>query len=135
MLLKKGQKFQPTGMNSNSHNYRIGSTYEAIRDDTGNGTMGKDILTGWTGNTIMSPECKILPITRDAIVKELSDIEEQHKKEITQLQSKLAYLDETKKEEYDEMEYKCYQAIKSMGSNASDVEKAKLISQLIKGEF
>jgi len=146
MLIKKGQKFQVTdnaglGTNCNSHNYYTGVTYEAIQDDTGNGTRGKDALvahSSWVGNTsntIMEQNYKIILVNRDSIVKGISDLKEKHEKELAKLQVQLAYLDESKKEEYDETEFKCYQAIKSMGSNASNVEKATLISRIIKGEF
>lgn len=129
MLIKKGQKFQVVGVNRNGHNYFTGTSYEAITDDIGRGTRGKD-EQGWAGNTITEENYQVLPITRDAIAKEISDLEEKHKKEIDKLHSKLAYLDESKKEEYDEMEHRCYQAIKGLNSNASDVEKALLISPI-----
>jgi hypothetical protein len=133
MLIKKGQKFQVVGVNRNGHSYYTGIIYEALKDDTGNGTTGTDDR-GYRGNTITAENYQVLPITRDDITKEISDLEKKHKKEIDKLQAQLAYLDESKKEEYDEMEHKCYQAIKSLSSTASDVEKAMLISRLVKGD-
>ena len=54
-------------------------------------------------------------------------------KQLEEVNSKIAYVKETKSEKFDETEFKVYQTLKAFDNKEmTDIEKAQLISKLIK---
>jgi hypothetical protein len=81
-------------------------------------------------------EVKILPYTKINLQELSRDINikiSELSKENDLIEDKITYLEETKLEEFDETEYKVYQILKLLNvSNITDIEKAKLIADMIK---
>lgn len=136
-LIKAGEKFRVVGMrNVNSHNYKVGKIYEATYNDTGCGVQGKDITDPhWLGNTITSANYELTCFTRKDINKQIEEAQKEYEEKTKGLKAMIDFMDKTGTEEYDDVQYKCYQAIKGLNSKASDMDKAKLIARLIKGEY
>jgi len=134
-LVKKGKKFRVLASNSNSHNYAAGRVYEAIYDDKGSGVMGRDPDSNWQGNTITFRDYAIVELTREEISTQLDELKKKYEKDLARLQSMLDFLEKTGQTVYDEMKHRCYVAITSLNSDATDMEKAEVIARLVNGEF
>ena len=130
-LVKKGQNFQVLSSNCNCHNYKPGKLYTALKDDVGYGIMGKDEQTGWVGNSIQASDYSVVPLNREEIALEMDALKKGFEKDLKRYQDMLDFLDKTGTEVFEDMKFRCYTAITSLNSNATDLEKAEVIAGLI----
>lgn len=81
--------------------------------------------------------CNVIPAdiehvlqTKEDIEKDLAEVEAQAE----MLRLRLKYMKKTKSDTFDEMEFKVFTALQALKTKKSDVEKARLIAEIIKNE-
>ena len=127
MSIKIGDLFTVEGTNTNGHNYVIGRTYKALRDDIGSGVNGQDIETEFIGNNITNANYRKIAFTVEKIEKEITKLEET----ITEKKLILEWMKSNDVKEYDSLEFKCWSCLKTINQDISEIEKAKIIAKLI----
>jgi hypothetical protein len=108
-------------------------------------TIGtKVLLNSWNGSTYIAngnslafsiKPCDFVYIyNKETIEEDLNRIKEEKvelQKREDYYNSALKFIEENKVEEFDEMQYKAYQVLKTVNSESSDLEKSKLISDIL----
>ncbi len=121
--------------NTCNHNYTIGRTYEAIKNNHSEYYSLKDLETGAIGNQIILSDMKRTNISKEYIQKTIESLKKSKKEtdaKINNLENKILWMEETGNEFFVENEFKAYQTLKLIDNNElSLVEKSKLIAQLI----
>jgi hypothetical protein len=82
------------------------------------------------GLNIYQQDMALCPTTREDIKKEADSLRAQ----IAALDAQIAYLDETKSESYDDLEWRCYQALKAIKNSNDTVETSKVVAKLVRNE-
>lgn len=132
MEFKKGMLVKVIG-NCNSHGYEIGKIYK-IHSPHGCGEPECYILAeknGRPGSTVISiKDMEAVGLTKADFEKERDELD----KKIAEIDNKIEWMTKNKVEKFDETEYKCWAALKTLDSKVSMMDKAKIIAKLIKGE-
>lgn len=132
--IKRGQKFRVIG-NAGGHNYPLGKVFTFKRDMVSASGSATDIAEEVQyGNNIYASDIElVITQTLDELKKEKSDLEKRYKKEIAELEEKIKVCEENGLEEFDEDFAKVYKILKVVEGKKTRTEKAKVITQLLKG--
>jgi hypothetical protein len=134
--IKIGTKVKVVG-NKCSHTYEIGKTYEVYTKQAGTSDSHTCILKNSedrTGNNIYLSDLEITSMTKTEIEENIVSLENNKIKidqEISLEKSKISYLEETGLTEINEDEFKVYGVLKTLKQDLTDIERAKIIAQLI----
>lgn len=129
--LKKGQKFIVT-KHSGGHNYPLNVVLTLKRDYNGATTSGSDIAEEVQyGNTIAISCIELVSLTIEEMEKQLQQLEKEYQKESKELTDKIKFCKDSGLESYDENTFKVYQTLSVLKGKKSDIEKAKVIAELI----
>lgn len=86
-------------------------------------------IEGYPGNLLYMSEIEIISFRKEDIIKEITSLEEK----ISELKSKEQFIIDNNVEEFDETQYKVFKTLETLeNKDMSDIEKSKLISDLIK---
>ena len=135
--LKKGQKFVVVG-NCNGHNYPLNTDLYLNRDGESDRAM-TDCAEGRSCNSLEAKDICLIATSQTLaeIRGEIKSIEDNildERGRIAQMEARIDLCEKLGFEEYNEDILKIYESLKVIKSKASDAEKAKVISQIIKGE-
>lgn len=123
---KVGDIILVTG-NSESANYKIGEKYRVTRVECK--TLEAESLDGkWQGNWLNHFDCKLSGINRDYFEKNIAE----RQRLIDEDKAIIAWMDEVGADEYDENEFKVWQALTTIESGTmSKLDKVKAIAALL----
>lgn len=132
--LKMGEKVKIVG-NSSGHSFSVGS-YGKVTflhnagqcHPTANYQVSDD--RGAKFNCYQQ-DLDLCAVTRAEILKEAESLREK----IASLDAQVAYLDETKSETFDDLEWRCYQALKAIKNSDDTVETSKVVAKLVRNEI
>lgn len=85
---------------------------------------------GIRSNNLYQQDLELAPMSREDIKKEAESLREK----IASLDGQLAYLDETKSDYFDDLEWRCYQALKAIKNSSDTVETSKVVAKLVRNE-
>lgn len=125
MNFKAGQKVKIVASTS-GHGYGIGKICIVGTVNNTNNTL---TIKNGSGSYLYPADVVALSVTREELEKEKEDL----KNQLDDINAKLTFLDETGESELDSEVSRCYTALKTLDSNASDLEKAKKIADLFRG--
>lgn len=143
--IKEGVKFEVSAMGG-GHNYGSPGTPLLLKstisvknqvggwiDASSNVT---NAVTNFAGNTLNFSYISVLhPLTEEAIKEKIKSLNSKKKSidlEITVLKDKLSFIKENELDEFDENQFKAYSILQTLKKASSDIEKAKLIADIIK---
>lgn len=129
--LKKGQKFMVVA-NSNSHNYPMDTVLTLNRDGIKTTSMSNCAVEVLDGNNLMASDCVLLDMSLEMMKSELVDMSERYKTESDELKSKIDFCEKNGLDTFDEDFYKVHLALKALDSDATLMEKTKVITALLK---
>ena len=125
--VKVGDIILVTG-NEGSANYTIGEKYrvKTVKDKI----LIAETLDGlWQGNWLQQHDAKVVGITREDYQKEIAE----HQAQIDEAKAVIAWMDEAGVTEYDENEFKVWQALTTIENGSmSKLDKVKAIAGLLK---
>lgn len=85
-------------------------------------------LTGTLSYYLYARQFDIAPITKEELNEERDDLMNQ----VSEINSKLSWMDEVGNKEYDEDEFRAWQALSIVDSATSKIEKARALAKLMK---
>ena len=130
--IKIGQKFIVIA-NRGGHNYPMGKTLTFSRNGIDGTTMNDCMVDkeGRSHNSIMIDEIQLVYETVVQMKDQIKKLNASHTKELATLQFKIDTCEELGMEVYDEDFVKIYKALQALNSDATILEKTKLIVKLI----
>ncbi len=125
--VKVGDIILVTG-NEGSANYTIGEKYR-VKTVKGKVLTAETLDGGWQGNWLQEYDAKVVGITREDYQKEIAE----HQAQIDEAKAVIAWMDEAGVTEYDENEFKVWQALTTIENGSmSKLDKVKAIAGLLK---
>jgi hypothetical protein len=130
--IKKGQKFIVVA-NTGGHNYPIGEELYFNRDGTAASSMENIAVstTGRTYNHIKISEIELVNDSIESMKLEIAKIKGKSEARIKELQSRIDICEELGIEVYNAQFVKVYRSLQVLNSDATVLEKTKLIIKLI----
>ena len=129
--VKKGQKFKVIG-NSNNHNYPMGTILTIKRNIATTFQSFNDIAEEIHGNQIQIKDMELVSFNLKEMKESLDVLEKNYLKNKKELSYKIKFCEENDLDEYDENIFKVLKTLSTLKKNMSDIEKAKIIANLIK---
>jgi hypothetical protein len=123
--IRVGNKYKIVGNNRGNPTLKIGTIITVKRKQSSTYIEVEELPGYWWVSSDFGPA------TTDLITlqKELTNAEEL----VKQIQAKLAYMAEAQTNDFDEDEYRCYEALKiAEDTTRSKLERSKALAQLIK---
>jgi predicted neuraminidase len=126
--LKVGDKIVPF-RNIGSHDYCIDKMYvvHEIRSDN---FRAIDPETKRVGNYLRYDEVRLAAASREYFIQRIEKLES----ELTEIRSKVRWMDEVGTDEFDETEHKVWSVLNAVETEGlSKIERVKLIASIVKG--
>jgi hypothetical protein len=131
--IKKGQKFKVINKRG-SHNYPVNKVLTFKHDGPDNFTMSDCAVEKSGGNTLQADQIVLLAQDLKSMKEQVTTLKLEFNNEISELESKIKFCEEQGLEEFDEDTFKVYSTLSILKTKKSDIEKAKIIASLIKGD-
>ncbi len=125
--------------------FKVGDAAKVINNTAGHGSkIGEKVIITWANSNGSSYNARAAnggvyaynPIDLASAVTSKKDLEtfiEEQEAEITTAKMKLKYLKETDSEEFDESEFKIYNALTILDGAKSKIEKARILKDILNG--
>lgn len=133
---KVGERVKVTN-NTAGHNFAVGMTAK-IAHSYNNGQYHPtatyqlmDEKGSRLSNNIYHQDLELCAASRADILKEAESLRSQ----IAALDAQIAYLDETKSDQFDDLEWRCYKALKAIKDSTDTVETSKVVAKLVRNEM
>jgi hypothetical protein len=111
-----------------SANYTIGEKYR-VKTIKGKVLTAETLDGSWQGNWLQQHDAKVVGITREDYQKEIAE----HQAQIDEAKAVIAWMDEAGVTEYDENEFKVWQALTTIENGSmGKLDKVKAIAALLK---
>ena len=110
-----------------ANGYTVGETY-TVNGVNGTNLCGSNSLGHNVGQWITTTQVGELTSTRQSLLEEKDAL----KKELEEVEAKLAYLSDACLTEYDDKEYRIYQALTILDTTTNKFESAKKLAQLMR---
>lgn len=130
--LKVGERVKVVSAQS-GHNFAVGTLGKVVYlcNPGNNSAHACYQLLDDKGNrstNVYQMDLELCPTSRADILKEAESLRAQ----IKALDSQIAYLDETRSETFDDLEWRCYQALKAIKDSTDTVETSKVVAKLVR---
>jgi hypothetical protein len=129
---KNNQKVKIVG-NSTAHGFPMGEVVTLVSGVTKAFSSGGNLATA-TGVNGMRWNVRCIDIAPLALSKkEIAESIKEYEASIDSLRSKLEFIEEVGSEEFDEDEFKIYNALKALDKKGTRIEKARALKAILNG--